>query len=88
MANSNNDNNRDTNFFCPLHRLAADGVAFLRRSDLATLGICRSKTTLHRWMQAGHFPRPVYPGQDSKTPLWPIDEVIAWDNNLRATRPA
>lgn len=69
----------------PLEKLAENGTAYLRYEDLVRLGLYRNRETLRRHLDAGKFPRPIYREQNS--PLWPIDEVIAWDQQARAARP-
>ena len=80
-----NSSNTKSNDFCPLRRMAADGVAYLNHRDLYRLGIVNNKTTLNRWISGGKFPRPFYP--EERSPRWPIGTVIAWDEGMRAPRP-
>ena len=60
-------------------RKVIDGVLY-RFHDLVHMGIVSNRTTLHRWIKAGRFPKPVK--LTELTVAWRRRDIEAWLEQL------
>lgn len=51
-------------------------VKYLRYKDLEDRKIINNRTTLHRWIASGYFPKPIKLG--TKNIAWREDVIEAW----------
>jgi hypothetical protein len=63
-----------------------DLVKYIRFHDLKDAGIVNNRTTLCRWIKAGHFPPGRLIGPNSRA--WTIEEVANFQQRLNATASA
>lgn len=59
-------------------------MRYLRFDDLRERQIIDNRTTLARWIERGHFPKPVRLGPNSIA--WPENEIDAWEAARAAER--
>jgi predicted DNA-binding transcriptional regulator AlpA len=53
-----------------------------RYRDLVTMGLVNNRTTLHRWINAGLFPKGRLLGPNTRA--WSEDELVAHETSLSA----